>query len=86
MSRDSGYGGLVPVPNIFASDAEHLFPKRLILTPVEVAVALRVDDRTVRRLLDEGQMTGFKVRGQWRVLRQSAVAYVTEGENGQCHE
>ena len=60
--------------------AGQLFPNKLILTPIEVADALGVDERTVRRLLDEGAMKGFKVRRQWRIPRQHAVAYVANQE------
>jgi excisionase family DNA binding protein len=56
--------------------ADDLFPRKLILTPAEIAEALGVDERTIRRLLDEGEMHGFKVRRQWRVTRQHAIAYI----------
>ena len=54
---------------------EHLFPNKVILTPSEVAEGLRVDERTVRRWLDEGHLDGFKVGRQWRIPLKNAIAF-----------
>lgn len=37
------------------------------MTPEEVADALRVSEKTVKRLLWKGDLRGAKVGGQWRV-------------------
>lgn len=42
-----------------------------ILTVAEVALRLKVADRTVYAMLAEGEMPGFKIRGQWRLRRDA---------------
>jgi len=48
---------------------------RLLLLP-EVAEALRVSDKTVRRLIDEGKLKSLKVRGRILVRSSELMAYV----------
>jgi excisionase family DNA binding protein len=50
-------------------------PDKLVLTPREVAKAFNVASRTVRRMLDNGIMSGFKVGRQWRITREEALTY-----------
>jgi len=40
-----------------------------LLTVSEVAAMLRVHKATVRRLLREGQLLGFKIHQRWRIPR-----------------
>ncbi|WP_436090673.1 helix-turn-helix domain-containing protein [Devosia sp. LjRoot16] len=42
-----------------------------ILTVAEVALRLKVADRTVYAMLAAGEMPGFKIRGQWRLRREA---------------
>jgi excisionase family DNA binding protein len=49
-----------------------------LLTLREVADALQVSERTIRRLVDRGDLSGFKVgdRGQVRVKCEDLEAYL----------
>lgn len=49
-----------------------------LLTLREVADALQVSERTIRRLVSRGDLTGFKVgdRGQVRVRNEDLEAYL----------
>jgi excisionase family DNA binding protein len=41
--------------------------KVLLLTPEEVAEMLRVNFRTVHKLIKDGELKAFKVGHQWRI-------------------
>ncbi len=49
-----------------------------LLTLREVADALQVSEKTVRRLVNRGALAGFKVgdRGQLRVMQEHLEAYL----------
>lgn len=49
-----------------------------LLTLREVAGALQVSERTIRRLINQGDLAGFKVgdRGQVRVKSEDLEAYL----------
>ena len=47
-----------------------------ILTVAEVALRLKVADRTVYAMLASGEMPGFKIRGQWRLRRDAFEAWL----------
>ena len=47
-----------------------------MLTLEEVADNLRVSVQTVRRLIDDGELVGIKVRGQWRVRQKDLDDYI----------
>jgi excisionase family DNA binding protein len=47
----------------------------------EVAQRLDVHRRTVSRLLDSGQLVGYKVGGQWRVAKADLQAYLRRVRN-----
>lgn len=49
-----------------------------LLTLREVAEALQVSEKTIRRLVNRGDLVGFKVgdRGQVRVKSEDLVAYL----------
>lgn len=49
------------------------------MTLDEVAVYLKVTPRTIYRMLDEGQISAFKVRGAWR-FRMDEIEKMTRGE------
>jgi excisionase family DNA binding protein len=40
-----------------------------VLTVPEVAILLKVADKTVYTMAQKGQLPAFKVRGQWRFKR-----------------
>lgn len=50
-----------------------------VLTPDEVASALKVSSKTVMRLLREGDLKGSKLGGQWRVTVSEYNRFVSEG-------
>jgi excisionase family DNA binding protein len=41
-------------------------------TVSEVAVMLRITVQTIRRMIKEGELPAFRIRGEWRI-RQSAI-------------
>jgi excisionase family DNA binding protein len=51
------------------------------LTVDEVASALRVDERTVRRYIADGRLYAFQVGNQYRIPR-SSLAQITRKEPG----
>lgn len=46
------------------------------LTVKEVALLLQVDEKTVYRLTQKGELPGFKVAGSWRFKRADMDAWV----------
>jgi excisionase family DNA binding protein len=46
------------------------------LTVKDVAVLLQVDEKTVYRLTQKGELPGFKVAGAWRFKRDDMDAWV----------
>jgi excisionase family DNA binding protein len=49
-----------------------------ILTLPEVAVLLKVAEKTVYTMAQKGQIPAFKVRGQWRFKHDDLVAWIDE--------
>ena len=47
-----------------------------ILTVEEVGSILKVNERTVRKLLKDGQLKGYKKLGKWYILYQDVVKYI----------
>ncbi len=47
-----------------------------VLTPEEVAAFLRTDSPNVRQLLEDGDLAGFKIAGEWRVLSIALVEFL----------
>jgi len=47
-----------------------------ILTLVEVADLLKVADKTVYTMAQNGELPAFKVRGQWRFKRDDLDAWI----------
>ena len=58
-----------------------------ILTLPEVAVLLKVAEKTVYTMVRTGQLPAFKVRGQWRFKRDyaSSVTILTDGSTNRRH-
>ncbi len=48
-----------------------------ILTLKEVAVYLKLAEKTAYRLAAEGKLPGFKVGGSWRFRRQDIERWIT---------
>jgi excisionase family DNA binding protein len=48
-----------------------------ILTVREIAATLRLTERTIYAMLRAGELPGFRVRGQWRMLEGALEAWVT---------
>lgn len=49
-----------------------------ILDAEEVAELLRLNEQTVKRLANRGELPGFKVGGRWRFKRQDIEDYIEE--------
>ena len=49
-----------------------------ILTLPEVAVLLKVAEKTVYTMAQKGQIPAFKVRGQWRLKHDDLDAWIDE--------
>lgn len=49
-----------------------------ILTLPEVAVLLKVAEKTVYTMAQRGQIPAFKVRGQWRFKRDDIERWIDE--------
>ncbi|EKF9860894.1 helix-turn-helix domain-containing protein [Vibrio cholerae] len=47
-----------------------------ILTIQEVAVYLKLNEKTAYRLVSEGKLPGFKVGGSWRFKRTDLEAWI----------
>lgn len=47
-----------------------------ILTVLEVATLLKVADKTVYTMAQQGELPAFKVRGQWRFRRTDIDAWM----------
>ena len=56
-------------------------PTPAVYTVDEVAAALKVNPRTVYRMLERGELRGFKVGTSWRV-RQDVLEALMHGERG----
>lgn len=47
-----------------------------LYTILEAAQLLSVSDETVRRMIKDGQLDAVKVRGTWRIRRESLEKYL----------
>ena len=50
----------------------------VILTVKEVAVYLKLDEKTAYRLAAEGKLPGFKVGGSWRFRKTDLQRWIDE--------
>ena len=48
------------------------------MTVREVANYLKVDDKTVYRLVQKGELPGFKVAGTWRFKREDIHQWIED--------
>ena len=48
------------------------------MTVRDVAAFLNVDEKTIYRLAQRGDLPGFKVSGSWRFQRPDLVAWIAE--------
>ena len=53
-----------------------------ILTIREVADYLKVTERTLYRLVQDGEVPGFKVGGSWRFRRGDLERWITQRSRG----
>lgn len=53
-----------------------------ILTVLEVAALLKVADKTVYTMAQQGDLPAFKVRGQWRFRRQDLDSWMASQVQG----
>lgn len=53
-----------------------------IMTVLEVATLLKVADKTVYTMAQQGELPAFKVRGQWRFRRQDLDAWMAAQVTG----
>ncbi|HHH31186.1 MAG TPA: DNA-binding protein [Polyangiaceae bacterium] len=61
-----------------------------VLTIKEVAVLLKLAEKTVYSMAQKGELPAFKVRGQWRIRRadfdewmEEQARHAREGEEGE---
>ncbi len=52
-----------------------------LLTPVDIANRLQVNERTVTQWLRKGHLRGFKVGKDWRVSVKDLEAFLEAGAN-----
>ncbi len=57
-------------------------PPSRMLTVKDVADYLRIDSKSVRRLVKSKQLAAYKVGRQWRVAERDLWAYLTERRGG----
>lgn len=48
------------------------------MTVHDVALYLKIDEKTVYRLAPRGELPGFKVAGTWRFERQDIEAWIEQ--------
>jgi excisionase family DNA binding protein len=54
------------------------------LTPEEVAQRLQLHVQTVKRLLRQGKMPGYKIEGSWRVYPEELRDWLKQRKNKQA--
>ena len=52
------------------------------LTVRDIAVVLNVDEKTIYRLAQKGDLPGFKVSGSWRFQRPDLIAWIDAQKQG----
>ena len=52
------------------------------LTVRDIAVLLNVDEKTIYRLAQKGDLPGFKVSGSWRFQRPDLLAWIDAQKQG----
>jgi excisionase family DNA binding protein len=54
-----------------------------ILDADEVAKLLRLNEQTIKRLANRGELPGFKIGGRWRFRREAIDEYIRKLEQQQ---
>ena len=57
-------------------------PGEEVLTIKDVCALLKVGDKTVYSMAQNGELPGFKVRGQWRFSRKDLDAWMEQQKLG----
>ena len=52
------------------------------MTVRDIAAVLNVDEKTIYRLAQKGDLPGFKVSGSWRFQRSDLGAWIEEKKQG----
>jgi excisionase family DNA binding protein len=52
------------------------------MTVRDIAAVLNVDEKTIYRLAQKGDLPGFKVSGSWRFRRSDLEAWIEEKKQG----
>ena len=52
------------------------------MTVRDIATVLNVDEKTIYRLAQKGDLPGFKVSGSWRFQRLDLIAWIQEQKQG----
>ncbi len=58
-----------------------LMTQQKLLTPINVAKRLQMNERTVTQWLRNGHLRGFKIGKEWRVSEIDFVAFVEASAN-----
>lgn len=54
---------------------------RQLLTVEEVAQRLQLSEGTVKRLLRDGELEGYKIRGTWRIAQSNLEQFLERRSN-----
>jgi excisionase family DNA binding protein len=65
-------------PISFVENSMAAMPEGEVFTVMEVADFLKVTPVTVRTMLRQGQLQGFRVRKEWRVTREQLQAFMDQ--------
>jgi excisionase family DNA binding protein len=57
-----------------------------ILDASEVAKLLKLNEQTVKRLANRGELLGFKIGGRWRFRREAIGEYIRKLEQQQSDQ
>jgi excisionase family DNA binding protein len=57
-----------------------------ILDADEVAKLLKLNEQTVKRLANRGELPGFKIGGRWRFRREAIEEYIRKLEQQQSDQ
>jgi excisionase family DNA binding protein len=72
-----------PDPPSMPPQKKHLAVMNDILDADEVAKLLRLNEQTVKRLANRGELPGFKIGGRWRFRREAIEEYIRKLEQQQ---
>jgi excisionase family DNA binding protein len=52
-----------------------------LLTVEDVANKLNVSEETIKRMLRQKQLPGYKISGQWRISQEDLLKYLAKQKN-----